>query len=61
MMSTLLRAIKERPYVYLKYFNKFIQKMASVIHKLQREEFADFRYCSMDCGGFNIKLYIESD
>jgi len=52
MMSTLLRAIKEGPYVNLKYFTKFIQEMASVFHKLQREVFGDFRYCSMDYGGF---------
>jgi len=52
MMSTLLRAINERPYVNLKYFIKLIEEMANMLNKLQREVFEDFIYCSMDYGVF---------
>jgi len=56
MMSTLIRATNERPYVNLKYFIKFIKERANMLNRLQREVFGDFTYCSMDCGVFILTL-----
>jgi len=48
MMSILFRAIKERPYVNLKYFINFVKVMGSVLNKLQREVFGDITYSNLD-------------